>query len=156
LRGLLETSTTERVNLVNAAALAKARGITVVERKTPEAGAFSVLVTLSGETAGQTTTVAGTIANGEPRLTRINDYWLDMAASGLMLMTRHQDKPGTVGRIGLMLGEADVNISAMHLARSGPRSDAFMILGLDDEVPPAVVEAIREHEAILDTWTIRL
>jgi D-3-phosphoglycerate dehydrogenase len=156
LRGLLETSTTERVNLVNAAALAKARGITVVERKTPEAGAFSVLVTLSGETAGQTTTVAGTVANGEPRLTRINDYWLDMAASGLMLMTRHQDKPGTVGRIGIMLGEADVNISAMHLARSGPRSDAFMILGLDDEVPPALVEAIREHEAILDTWTIRL
>jgi D-3-phosphoglycerate dehydrogenase / 2-oxoglutarate reductase len=156
LRGILETSTTERVNLVNAAALARARGITVVERKTPEAGAFSALVTLSGETGGQTTTVAGTVASGEPRLTRINDYWLDMAAEGQMLITRHHDKPGTMGWIGSMLGQADVNISAMHLARSAPRADAFMILALDDEVPPAVVAAIQEHEAVLDTWIVRL
>jgi D-3-phosphoglycerate dehydrogenase len=156
LRGLLETATTERVNLVNAAALARARGITVIERKTPNAGAFAALVTLSGETDGVTTTVAGTVAGGEPRLTRLNDYWIDMAPSDVMLITRHQDKPGTMGRIGLMLGEADVNISAMTLARTGPRADALMILALDDDVPAEVGEAIRSHEAVLDLWTIRL
>jgi len=156
LRGLLETATTERVNLVNAGALARARGITVVERKTPDAGAFAALVTLSGESDGQATTVAGTVANGEPRLSRLNDYWIDMAPSDAMLITRHQDKPGTMGRIGLMLGDADVNISAMHLARSSPRADALMILALDDDVPPAVADAIRAHEAVLDLWTIRL
>jgi len=61
-----------------------------------------------------------------------------------------------MGRIGLMLGDADVNISGMHLARSRPREDALMILALDDEVPPAVAEAIRANEAVLDLWTIRL
>jgi D-3-phosphoglycerate dehydrogenase len=156
LRGLLERVTTERVNLVNAGALAKARGITVVERKTPDAGAFSALLTLSGEAGGRTTTVAGTVAAGEPRLTRLNDYPLDMEPAGTMLITHHQDRPGTVGRIGLMLGEADVNISAMHLARRGPRQDALMILALDDEVPDEVAERIREQEAMLDLWTIRL
>ncbi len=156
LRGLLETATTERVNLVNAGHLARARGITVVERKTPDAGAFSTLVTLSGEADGRTTVVSGTIAAGEPRLTRLNDYWIDMAPSPTMLVTRHQDKPGTMGRIGLMLGEADVNISAMHLARSAPRADALMILALDDEVPAHVAAAIRGHEAVLDMWVIRL
>lgn len=156
LRGLLETATTERVNLINAAALAKARGITVVERKTPDAGAFASLLTVSGQADGATTTVAGTIAVGEPRLVRINDYWIDMAPADIMLITRHQDKPGTMGRIGLMLGEADVNISAMHLARTAPRADALMILALDDDVPPAVAEAIRNHEAVLDVWVIRL
>ena len=55
LRGLLETSITERVNLVNAMALAKARGIAVVERETPDAGAFAAQLTLSSETAGGTT-----------------------------------------------------------------------------------------------------
>jgi D-3-phosphoglycerate dehydrogenase len=147
---------TERVNLVNAGALARARGITVVERKTPNAGAYAALVTLSGETDGRTTTVAGTVGNAESRLTRLNDYSIDMAPSDVMLITRHQDKPGTMGRIGLMLGEADVNISAMHLARSERRADALMILALDDDVPPAVAEAIRAHEAVLDLWTIRL
>ena len=135
LRGLLETSITERVNLVNAGALAKARGITVVERKTPDAGAFAALITLSGETGGRTTVVAGTVAGGEPRITRLDDYRLDMAPADNMLITRHMDRPGTVGRVGVMLGEADINISAMHLARTRPREDAFMILALDDDVP---------------------
>jgi hypothetical protein len=44
----------------------------------------------------------------------------------------------------------------MHLARSGLRQDALMILALDEEVPPEVAEAIRAHEAVLDLWTIRL
>ncbi len=156
LRGLLETATTERVNLVNAGALAKARGITVVERKTPDAGAFAALLTLSGETGGRTTVVAGTVAAGEPRITRLDDYHLDMAPADTMLITRHMDRPGTVGRVGIMLGEADVNISAMHLARSRPREDALMILALDDDVPESVSEAIRDQEAVRDLWTIRL
>jgi D-3-phosphoglycerate dehydrogenase / 2-oxoglutarate reductase len=156
LRGLLETSTTERVNLVNAGALAKARGITVVERKTPEAGAYASLLTLSGESGGRTTTVAGTVAGGEPRLTRLDDYRLDMEPAGVMLITRHQDRPGMIGTIGQTLGAADVNISAMHLGRSAPRADAFMVLALDDDVPPDVAEQIRRHEAVLELWTIRL
>ena len=156
LRGLLETSTTERVNLVNAGALAKARGITVIEHKTPDAGAFAALLTLSGETGRGTTVVAGTVAAGEPRITRLDDYRLDMAPADSMLITRHMDRPGTVGRVGGMLGEADINISAMHLARTRPREDAFMILALDDDVPEAVSEAIRQQEAVRDLWTIRL
>ena len=80
----------------------------------------------------------------------------DMEPVGVMLITRHTDKPGMVGRIGAMLGEADVNISAMHLARTRPREDALMILGLDDDIPPAVEAAIRDQEAVLDLWTIRL
>ena len=157
LRGLLETTTTERVNLVNAGALAKARGITVVERKTPDAGAYAAQLTLSADAGdGRQLSVAGTVAGGEPRITGLGDYRLDMEPADVMLITRHTDKPGMVGRIGAMLGEADVNISAMHLARSRPREDALMILALDDDVPPAVEEAIRAQDAVLELWAIRL
>ncbi|TFG69214.1 MAG: phosphoglycerate dehydrogenase [Thermomicrobiales bacterium] len=156
LRGLLETSITERVNLVNAGALAKARGITVIERKTPDAGAFAALITISGETGGRTTVVAGTVAGGEPRITRLDDYRLDMAPADSMLITRHQDRPGTVGRVGVMLGQADINISAMHLARTRPREDAFMILALDDDVPDEISAAIRTQDGVTDLWMIRL
>ena len=55
-----------------------------------------------------------------------------------------------------MLGEADVNISAMHLGRDAPRGDALMVLALDDPVPDAVAARIREQEAVLDLWLIRL
>jgi len=153
---LLESTTTERVNLVNATALARARGISVTEHRSPESGAYSSLLILTGDADGTTTTIAGTVANGEPRLTRLNEHSTDLAPSPVMLVTRHHDRPGTVGRIGLMLGEADVNISAMHLARSRPRADALMVLALDDDVPAAVAEAIRSQDAVLDLWLIRL
>ena len=101
--------------------------------------------------------MAGTVAGGEPRITRLDDYRLDMAPADNMLITRHQDRPGTVGRVGIVLGEADINISAMHLARTRPREDAFMILALDDDVPDAVSpRRSATHEAVRDLWTIRL
>jgi D-3-phosphoglycerate dehydrogenase len=155
LRGILENATTERVNLINAAFLAKNRGIAVNERKNSDTGTFASLVTLTLEGDTGKVVVAGTIANGEPRLVRIDDNWLDVAPTALMFVTRHQDKPGTMGRIGLMLGEADVNISAMHLARTAPREDALMLLAVDDEIPDAVATAIRNHPAVLDVWVIR-
>jgi len=156
LRGLLETVTTERVNLVNAGALAKSRGMTVVERKTPDAGAFASQLSVSSEGRAGHVKVAGTVAGGEPRITGLGEYRLDMEPADVMLITRHTDKPGMVGRIGAMLGEADVNISAMHLARVRPREDALMILALDDDVPPAVEDAIRALDAVIELWAIRL
>ncbi len=156
LRGLIEATTEERVNLVNAGTLARARGITVVERKTPDAGAFASLLTLTAEAEGRAITVAGTVAGGEPRLVRLDEHAMDLAPADSMLITHHRDRPGTVGRVGVMLGEADVNISSMTLARSAPRADAFMVLALDDEPPASVIEAIRADDAVIDVWSVHL
>jgi hypothetical protein len=89
-------------------------------------------------------------------LTRLGGYAMDMAPAPFMLVTRHRDKPGTMGRIGIVLGEADVNISAMALGRSGPRADALMVLALDDPVPDDVAARIRAEPAVLDLWAITL
>ncbi|MEI8333897.1 MAG: phosphoglycerate dehydrogenase [Chloroflexota bacterium] len=156
LRGLLEGSTTERVNLVNATLLAKARGIEIVERRTPVAGAYASLVTLVAETSRHAATVAGTIANGEPRLVRIDDYRLDMAPATRMLIMSHRDRPGMVGRIGALLGAVDVNISAMTLARMAPRAEAIMLLALDEAVPDEVAAQIRSIEGVIEVWVVYL
>jgi D-3-phosphoglycerate dehydrogenase len=156
LRGLLETGTTERVNLVNAGLLARGRGISVVERRTPDAGGFSAAITLTGATRDGTATVGGALAGGELRVVRLNDYRLDMAAEPIMLITRHRDRPGTIGRIGQLLGAADVNISSMHVARTAPRADALMVVSVDEDVTPAIEAAIRADEGVLDLWVIRL
>ena len=73
-----------------------------------------------------------------------------------MLISHHRDRPGTVGRVGALLGAADVNISSMTLARSAPRADAYMVLALDDDVPPSVVDALASDEGMIDTWVVRL
>ncbi len=157
LRGFLQDATNERVNLVNAAILARGRGITIVERRTPDAGAFATLVTVSATVAdGTARSVAGTLANGEPRFTRLDHYWLDVAPAPWMLVMTHQDRPGMIGRVGSLLGAVDVNISAMHLGRTAPRSDAVMFLALDDRVPPETEAAIRAIDGVMDQWVIDL
>ena len=154
LAGLLETASEDRVTLVNAPLLARERGLNLTVTRTSDSDRYPSMLTLSSGTAD--TTVGGTVAAGEQRLVRLGDYWVDMMTAPWMLITRHRDLPGTMGRIGLILGEADVNISAMHLGRTAPRADAVMILALDDRVPDDVAKRIRDHEAVLDLWLIHL
>jgi D-3-phosphoglycerate dehydrogenase len=156
LGGLLEEATSERVNLVNAAIIAKARGVAVTESRTADAGAHTALVTLRAGKGDRSARIGGTIEAGEARIVRIDDYRLDMEPAASMLVTRHRDRPGMVGRIGALLGEADVNISAMTLARSAPRADALMLLALDDAVPDDVAAMIRGLDSIVDVWVMHL
>ena len=151
LSGLLANTTSERVTSVNAPQLARERGLRLSETRTEGSPRAASTVTLSGQTS-----VAGTVNAGEMRLVRLGDYWVDIPTAPWMLVTRHEDRPGTMGRIGQMLGEADVNISAMHLGRNEPRGAALMILALDDAVSDEVAERIRADSAVLDLWLIRL
>jgi D-3-phosphoglycerate dehydrogenase len=152
LGGILEQHTEERVNVINAAALAKARGIRLSSHHTQDAGRFSSLLTLSGKHS-----VAGTVAFGdELRLVALDGYEVDLAPAANMLVSRHQDRPGAIGLVGGTLGEADINISNMHLGRSDKRSIAFMILALDEAVPESVAERIGSYEGMLDVWLINL
>ena len=74
----------------------------------------------------------GAVLRGEPHIVDINDLWIDFPASGNIVLTSHQDKPGIVGYVGTLLGEADINISFMHVGRVSPRGEAIMALGTDE------------------------
>ncbi|MEX1295158.1 MAG: phosphoglycerate dehydrogenase [Candidatus Limnocylindrales bacterium] len=153
LGGILEQSTEERVNVINAGAMAKARGISLSTHHTSDAGRFSSLLTLKG---GERS-VAGTVSFGnEPRLVALDGYEVDLAPAAHMLVSRHQDRPGAIGTVGRIMGEADINISNMHLGRSDKRSIAFMILALDEEVPEPVADEVRAYDGMLDVWLINL
>jgi D-3-phosphoglycerate dehydrogenase len=151
LGGILEQHTEERVNVINAPSLAKSRGINLSVHKSPDAGRYSSLLTVRGERS-----VAGTVSSGEARLVALDGYEVDLAPSTNMLVSRHNDRPGAIGLVGQTMGEADINISAMHLGRSDKRSVAFMILALDEPVPEEVAEAIGAHDGMLDVWLINL
>ncbi|MDP9265931.1 MAG: phosphoglycerate dehydrogenase [Chloroflexota bacterium] len=152
VKGLLETFSEERVNLVNALAVARSRGLAVVERREAEAHRFAALLRLQ---VGRTT-VAGTLVQGEPRIVHIDGFWVDVPIEGHLLLTKHQDKPGLVGRVGTLLGESDVNISSMQVGRLHPRGEALMILTLDDPVPDDVRARISTLGDVDQVRTARL
>ena len=169
LLGILEPSG-ERLNLVNARAIARARGLRVAERRRTDVSPYGALLTVATPSdrawspgperhlAGpdDLVPIAGTVAHGEPRLVRLGRFDVDLAPSPFMLITRHQDRPGTMGRIGLLLGDADINIGSVHLGRSAPLADALMVLALDDDVPEPVAAQIRADASVLGLWVVRL
>ncbi len=132
LGSLLERISEERVNLVNANIIAAKRGLRVVERKEAVCENYSNLLTLEIITSLGITIVAGTVMRGETHIVRVNDYWLDLAPiEGYFLFSDHRDRPGLIGSVGMVTGNADINISSMQVSRLKPRGQALMVLGLD-------------------------
>ncbi len=136
LRGLLERVSEERINLVNANLVAAQRGLKVVEQKRAECENYSSLVTVEATTSAGITSVAGTVMRGESHLVQVNKYWIDIVpAGGYFLFSDHRDRPGLIGAVGKITGDADINISYMYLGRLKPRGQALMILALDEPLP---------------------
>ena len=140
LKGILEATSDQKVNLVNAGVLAKARGLSVTEKKVYDIETYESLLTLE---VGDTT-VAGTVEYGEPRIVQLNRYRVDLPATGIWLLARHRDQPGMVGKVGTLLGNSDVNISGMQVGRLTARGDdSIMILIVDDPVSEEVLDRVR-------------
>ncbi len=145
LVGVLGAATDMRVNLVNAPMLARERGLNVVEEKDREgAGQYTNLVVVEVRTSTGRVSVGGTSVSGRVHLVRLDDFSLDMEPSApFMLFTSQVDQPGMIGKVGTIAGEHDANISFMEVGRDGPRGNATMIVGFDDELSDAMVDEIR-------------
>ncbi len=154
LGGLLEAISEDRINLVNADLVAARRGLSIMEQKEVTCENYASLITLGVTTSAGELTVAGTVINGEVHLVRINDYWLDIVPTGgYFLFCEHIDRPGLIGAVGKITGDADIDISFMHVGRLKPRGQALMVLALDE---PMLEEQQRQMLAIPDVQTCKL
>ena len=150
IKGLLSEVVDVRVNLVNAVQLAERRGIHLSERKVRQHDArYENMLTLRIAADGEYWTVRGSVLQEQPSIVAINDLWVDFPATGNMLISRHMDLPGIIGRVGTELGKHDINISFMHVGREGPRMESIMVLGIDEVTPPRVLKKIAAFNKII-------
>ena len=143
LTGLLKPILAE-VNMVNAPVIAKERGIKVSETRRDAQGIYEGYIKLVVEMSdGTTRRVAGTVfSDGRPRLIQIKDIVLDAEFAPHMLYVVNEDKPGFIGKLGTLLGDAKVNIANFTLGRSAPGQDAIALVEVDGPVPDAVAAAV--------------
>jgi D-3-phosphoglycerate dehydrogenase / 2-oxoglutarate reductase len=139
LSGLLQATTDRRVSVVNADAIARELGIVVEARG--DAGASSYASSLRLVADG--TSITGTSIAGSPRIVELDGYEIDAIPAGAMLLTQHADVPGMIGRVGTLLGDAQVNISTMQVSRNTVGGDAIMILSTDRPAGEATLAALR-------------
>jgi len=144
LSGLLKPVLAD-VNMVSARTIAQQRGIQISEIKRDRAGIYEAYIKLSVALAdGSTRRVAGTVfSDGRPRLIQIRDINMEAEFAPHMLYVVNEDKPGMIGRLGTVLGDAHINIANFNLGRAGPGGDAIALIQLDGTVPQAVLAQIR-------------
>ena len=142
LAGLLKPMLSE-VNMVNAPIIAKERGIKVSETRRDRQGIYEGYIKIVVTMGDSTRRVAGTVfSDGRPRLIQVKDINLDAEFAPHMLYIVNEDKPGFIGKLGTMLGDAKVNIANFTLGRSAPGQDAIALVEVDGKVPDSVIEGL--------------
>ncbi len=141
LRALLAPQI-ESVNMVNAAMIAKERGIDVKESKREKSGNYQSLIRIILTTEKRTREIAGTLFAGKPRIVELHGVKLEASLGPLMLYVNNEDKPGLIGGVGQLLGDAKVNIANFHLGRNEAHDDAVALIEVDQEVPADILEQI--------------
>ena len=156
-QGLLEPISDMPVNLVNARLFAQQRGLDITETRSTTPEHYTSLVRVTVNTRAGAMSVAGVISDGRANVVEIDDYELHLPPTpGYLLVTQHMDRPGMIGLVGTLLGQADINISSMQVGRRTRRGEALMLLSVDEPVPPEVVERIRQAANVATIKVIKL
>jgi D-3-phosphoglycerate dehydrogenase len=142
LMGLL-SPLLEDVNMVSAPAIARERGIDIVEKTREKSGDYNTFIRLSVTTEKQTRSVAGTLfTDDRPRIVECKGIQVEAALAPFMLYITNNDRPGLIGAIGSTLGEGGVNIATFHLGRDKPGGNAIALIEVDDALPEAVLRSV--------------
>ena len=147
LKGALAGHTEEEVNEVNAPAIAEQRGIAVSQTNSSQARDFTDLVRVTVRSGGTATRVVGTTLGGQhhPHLLEAWGSRFNVQLEQHLAIFRYEDRPGMLGRVGTMLGEAGINIVSAAVGRrpeDGEQGSAVMLVTADSPVPKEIVDQI--------------
>jgi D-3-phosphoglycerate dehydrogenase len=144
------------VNMVNAPTLAAARGIALSEVRRERPSSYQTLLKLTVVTEVQSRTICGTLFNGDqPRIVGVKGVPLDARLGANMLFVTNNDKPGLIGRLGTVLGDAGINIATFNLGRDRPGGNAIALIEIDEAPPEEVLERIRRLPNVVRAKALR-
>ncbi len=158
--GLIEHAMEESINIVNAEALLRERGIELTAQSRADMGAFSSTITVELVTESQTYRVGCTLfGHNMPRIIQWDDYRLDAFLDGVLVTFTHRDVPGIIGRVGTIFGSHKVNIAQMSVGRGSSANaggSAIGVLNVDTEPPQAALKEMTSHPDIQSATVIKL
>jgi D-3-phosphoglycerate dehydrogenase len=152
LAGIMRPMLSE-VNVVSAPAIAKARGVTVTEARQELSPTYDSLMRIGVAFPGGRLDLAGTVIAGTPRIVQIKGMDLDAPFCPDMLYVNNWDRPGFIGRLGTVFGDAGINISTFYLGRMGSGDDAIALVGVD---APPDSGLLAEVQALPNVKEVRL
>lgn len=133
----------EDVNMVSAPAVVRERGIALLESRRESSAIYDSLIRIKAQTGGQWRTLAGSVIGGAPKIVEVRGMALQADFEPIMLFTYNEDRPGYVGALGTLLGNAGINIGTLHLGRERATGQAIAIVGADEPVPESLLAELR-------------
>lgn len=144
------------VNMVNAPVVAKERGMEVAETVHERRGDYASLLRVTIASEDGERSVAGTlVGDSRPRLVEIKGIAVEADFAPDMLYVTNQDRPGFIGRFGMVLANAGINIATFHLGRSAPGGDAICLVSLDGPLPDPVLAEVRALPLVVQATPLR-
>ena len=147
LKGFFGSVTDEPVTYVNAPQLAKDHGVEVRETNSATSADFVNLITLRGGQRSLSGTLVG--RRGEQRIVMIDDHTVDVPPAEHMLMVKNDDRPGVIGIVGTLLGNAGVNIADMDVGAAADAETAVMLIAPTGPVDDDVLAQLRVAPGII-------
>ena len=124
----------ENINMVNAPLVAKERNIKVSESNTETNADYRTLIRIEIQGQGTVNSLAGTLFGDKPRIVAIDGLPLEAELMPQMLLVRNMDKPGFIGNLGRVLGDAKINIASFYNGRAKAAGQAVCLVGVDQGV----------------------
>jgi D-3-phosphoglycerate dehydrogenase len=131
------------VNVVSAPVVLKQSGTPLTESRRDTSPIYGSLIRIKVLTGGRWRTLAGVVNAGAAKIVEVKGMALEADFHPVMLLINNLDKPGFIGALGTMLGEANINIATFHLGRHAAEQDAIAIVGVDQVVPEAIQQKLR-------------
>ncbi len=148
LQGLLAPRL-DNVNMVNAPVVARERGIEVREIRSATAADYQTVLRVDVQSGERVQGVAGTLVGGGLRIVEIEGIKIEAELGPHMIYFTNEDKPGLIGAVATILGEAGINIATFSLGRRAAGGDAVGLIGIDSPAPDEVVEGLRARAAVI-------
>ena len=151
LKGFFGSISEDPVTYVNAPQLAKDHGLEVREVTCATSADYVNLLTVSGGGHKISGTLSGPKA--EQRVTNIDGVPFDVPPVDNMVVITNDDRPGVIGTVGTLLGEAGVNIADMDVSRTDD-DKAVMLIAPTKTVPASVLDDLRAAPGIVSVHTL--
>jgi len=129
----------------------------VIESRSSRAETYSNMIEVQVELDSATRSMAGSLFKAHDlRIVRIDNYPIEVIPEKNMLVVYNKDLPGTVGNIGIVLGDANINIARLFLGRDREQGTAIIIINLDSEVPDEVIQKLENIPNIISVQQVIL
>ncbi|MFT5978551.1 MAG: D-3-phosphoglycerate dehydrogenase [Candidatus Azotimanducaceae bacterium] len=152
LKGFFGAISDEPVTYVNAPQLAKEHGVEVRDVNCATAADYVNLLTLRGGEHSISGTLSG--PRNDQRIVNIDNVPFDVPPADHMVVITNDDRPGVIGTVGTLLGDAEVNIADMDVSRVEGSGTAVMLIAPTAAIPEATLAALRAAPGIIDIKTL--